>query len=841
MSDQNTNLPEDNIDRSELFRQNVLSDVSVGRDFTLNGNITQKITVINHSEHSQSIGIPQNIPPTTVNNFVGRNQEIEDIHQKLQQENLVTITGMGGLGKTELAIQYAKQYQKYYFGGICYLQARGKNIGEQIINFAQNNLSLGIPEDIKKKDINNQVSWVWQHWQEGKVLVIFDDVNNYTPIKSFLPYSSRFYILITARLQLLKSSQRLELKVLQEDAALSLLESFIDNQERIKKQYRIAQKLCNWLGYLPLGLELVGRYLGRKQDLYLATMLHQLQDKNKSLEHKALKKSKFNEDMTAQLGVAAAFELSWEELSEDAQILGCFLSIFDLSSISWDLVECCFYDQNIEDLEEIRDDELVALHLLQWEKIKVYKLHELIKEFFQLKLLNYSPNEIHDLIIRKLGNLAVTYPACLSELLDKINLSFIKQSQSSLPSALGWGQQIYTANQCWCKGLGQLAKSVIPLKKDGSLPTLGIALVKDNHSIANNLEKTNQIIFDEFLRDNQNSFYLVTGWCFRDDIKENVIELPPGVINDSENNDISKMLNVDTLFPLGWNYFKLSLIKPNIATALQYTFTEIVQKLSKLLQQRSLPISSGHLSLEAAWYGAIYLTKKHLINSYKDCYLYCEPISLDEIENYLANINKSRYSLMIQHCLNQLIIEVENCRNNGKNYLSLPVSVCNFRTSSVLSSEIIFDYTKDIFQRAIESYEQLVNTLFPKFISQLPLASIFPAKMLGFVIPPKHFSDSISVSWHWESLSKNQTSYADLRLLQDKSSLIRDQYPPIQSFSDNRNYWFPEGLEQKPFNKSWLAINPVTEMVYKWLWKDLKKIGWVKDERLPNAGFPYWR
>ena len=38
-------------------------------------------------------------------------------------------------------------------------------------------------------------------------------------------------------------------------------------------------------------------------------------------------------------GVAAAFELSWEELTKSAQKLGCLLSLFALAPIPWSLVE----------------------------------------------------------------------------------------------------------------------------------------------------------------------------------------------------------------------------------------------------------------------------------------------------------------------------------------------------------------------------------------------------------------------------------------------------------------------------------------------------------------------
>jgi Effector-associated domain 10/NB-ARC domain len=789
------------------------------------------------------IGIPQNIPYTGVMEFVGRTDEIQLLHQKLQEKNCVAISaiaGMGGVGKTELAIQYALSHQEDYSGGICWLRARDENIGGQIVNFAQNNLGLKIPENIKGLD--NQVSWCWQHWPEGNILIVLDDVNNYAHIKSYLPFgNSRFRVLITTRLELLKSNQRIELKVLELDTALILLESFIA-KERIQKESSIAQKICKFLGCLPLGLELVGRYLERKPDLSLAEMLQRLEAKG--LKQQALQKpDKLTLDMTAELGVAAAFDLSWQELNSTAKELSLFLCIFDLVPISWQFVEQCFPEQDTENLEEGRDDFLIYLHLLQREGKETYKLHELIREFFQSKLVELTQTNLIEAVALKIGEITAKNIVCITEILQKglINWNF---SSSYKLSALEWGKQVYIASQAWCDGLDKLSKLVIPLKTNGSLPVLGVALVEKNpisfrDNLITKLGQSGDIISERILIDNPNLFCLVTGWYFGDDIPENIVELPPEATKIPEygytgsSSDITALFeDINALSKVGWSHVKSSLIKTNVSTAWQYTFNDIVGKLSKFLQERSLPISSGYLSFEAAWHAAIYLTRKHLINSYPNNY--CEPIAVDEIENQLSKIKVNQYqlSLMMQYCLNQLRIEITACREQGQTYLRLSPSVEIYKSRSDISDEILLNYTTEIFQQSIESYEQLVNNLFINFIPKLKLASILPARLVGYIITPKSPADSISMSWCWESLPKGQKSYVDFRLVENENVLT-------SSFSQTS--LFPKSIKQTPFTQSWLGTNPVTERVYQWLWEDLKKIGWVTGDRLENAGFPYWR
>jgi hypothetical protein len=223
------------------------------------------------------------------------------------------------------------------------------------------------------------VQYCFRLWREGNVLLVLDDVGEYQQVKPYLPpSSSRFKVLITTRQHLGASIKELSLDVLQPEAALELLKSFI-SVERIGKENDltpqppslqkkgefyspplvgeglgersrgelVALQLCEWLGYLPLGLELVGRYLARKQDLSLTEMLRRLEKKR--LEQPALIKSEA--DMTAQGGVLAAFELSWQELEDNDKQLGCFLSLFAAAPIPWKLVEQCLLEEYEGELE----------------------------------------------------------------------------------------------------------------------------------------------------------------------------------------------------------------------------------------------------------------------------------------------------------------------------------------------------------------------------------------------------------------------------------------------------------------------------------------------------------
>jgi tetratricopeptide (TPR) repeat protein len=301
------------------------------------------------------------------------------------------VSGMGGVGKTELATQYARQHEADYPGGICWLNARTSNLAAEIVQFALQKMNLEVPQQNfrgRQLSLIEQVHWCWQHWQppERLALVVLDDITDLGSCREFLPTAHRFRVLMTTRLPNLDTNiEEISLDVLSEEEALQLLTKLV-GERRVQKEEQTAKLLCEWLGYLPLGLELVGRYLAEDPDLSLTQMLERLKArrlKDEALEHQQLTLS------VAQLGVLAAFELSWLELGSMTQLVGKLLSLFAPNIIPWRLVESVGDKLNWAkaDINEAKK-QLYKRHLIQQveEKEACYKIHPLIREFLQAKL-----------------------------------------------------------------------------------------------------------------------------------------------------------------------------------------------------------------------------------------------------------------------------------------------------------------------------------------------------------------------------------------------------------------------------------------------------------------------
>ena len=341
---------------------------------------------------------PSNLNQAGSANFVGREEQLEELHQLLQQNEQVSISaiaGMGGIGKTELALQYALTYQDEYPGSLCWFSVRGQNLVTQIIEFARSRLKVFPPDELDSDQA--KLDYCWQNWRSETSLIVLDDVPNYgkfyrEKIKPYLtPQTNKIKVLMTSRERPGANIPRIDLDVLSEAKALELLESFI-GKTRIEAELEQAQELCKWLGYLPLGLELVGRYIALDDNLTIEKTLKRLE--KRKLRARALLNPE-QADMNTQLGVASAFDLSWEILSPEAQELGCYLSLFDSEPFKWSWVETAWIisedeeerEDGTEDLEHLRNVQLTQRNLLKAvPENQAYQLHSLIAQYFRAKL-----------------------------------------------------------------------------------------------------------------------------------------------------------------------------------------------------------------------------------------------------------------------------------------------------------------------------------------------------------------------------------------------------------------------------------------------------------------------
>ncbi|GBO56164.1 kinesin light chain [Pseudanabaena sp. lw0831] len=373
-------------------QQSALQGNDVGGNLTI-GSITQTINYNQVIQEAKRTGSPINLPQTNVTFFAGRDEDLKKVHELLQQNQRVAVSaflkGMGGVGKSELALQYALRHLlSDYGGGICWLRGNEGTLPTQLQDFVQMQLGETMPDGLDSGE--RLVGYCWRRLSErleGKMLVVLDNVKSSDDVNPFLPpQNGKFRVLVTTRFGLGNAMQQYTLDVLVLAAAVDLLKSFLPETDLRRGSDAEIEKVCEWLGRLPLAIELVGRYLARKPDLSIAKMQERLDAKKLQQEALTDTQRRALAEMTAKLNVIAAFDLSWQDLSEGAQRLACLLSLFALAPIHWQWVMDAMGDVDEEDLEACRDDELLNLHLLERSQHGLYELHQLLREYFQFQL-----------------------------------------------------------------------------------------------------------------------------------------------------------------------------------------------------------------------------------------------------------------------------------------------------------------------------------------------------------------------------------------------------------------------------------------------------------------------
>lgn len=167
--------------------------------------------------------------------FVGRAAEIALISQFLQPENAgakqrrVVLGGMGGVGKTQLAITYAEQYQQSY-DSIFWLNATSQlTLHTDLRLVAGRFLQASELEKLDDKQVIIRVHEWLSNTSNARWLLIFDNYDEPTEfdIGRYCPYTSHGSIVITTRLpdHLSLSSEYIRVKPLSDvEESLDILQ-----------------------------------------------------------------------------------------------------------------------------------------------------------------------------------------------------------------------------------------------------------------------------------------------------------------------------------------------------------------------------------------------------------------------------------------------------------------------------------------------------------------------------------------------------------------------------------------------------------------------------------------
>lgn len=200
-------------------------------------------------------------------NFTGRNQFLKKLRISFSQDQnaalkQLSLHGLGGIGKSQLAIEYAYRHSASYE---CVWWIRAEKETSLITDYTALATKLDLAEqNAKEQAIIAQAVKDWLDTHNGWLL-IFDNAVDAEIIRDFLPRSSGGHVLITSRNPYWKTiGSPLTVSVWDREESISFLQKRTgqnNNQE--------ANKLAEALGDLPLALEQAGAYIDAKCKKYI--------------------------------------------------------------------------------------------------------------------------------------------------------------------------------------------------------------------------------------------------------------------------------------------------------------------------------------------------------------------------------------------------------------------------------------------------------------------------------------------------------------------------------------------------------------------------------------------
>src|SRR5712692_7744310 len=301
---------------------------------------------------------------------------------------LVGVIGMGGIGKSRLAVEFADRYRDRFSGGIFSMPATGHTLFDWQRHFAElaSNAdylpaddALSHPENERRR-ARHLCRYLAQH---ADVLLILDNVEEPELVTSALPALAgsdvRCAILYTSRVTSAPQEVRLHhVEHLPADAALRLLLEttrpqtwavIVAGQE--SAETRAARQVCERVGYLPLALVHLRGRLAQDEQATLVRMAEALRQGRLA----SLKQVLFE-----------TFHWSWERVHDEAAqrlfLLACFSP--EATPIPlWLLGLATGLGEHAESFEPLGEAclELQAANLFERLSGEQVRLHALVREF----------------------------------------------------------------------------------------------------------------------------------------------------------------------------------------------------------------------------------------------------------------------------------------------------------------------------------------------------------------------------------------------------------------------------------------------------------------------------
>lgn len=337
---------------------------------------------------------PFTAPPLPPQGVFGREVDLETLHQWLaldtDQNDVppVALRGMGGVGKTTLAIALAHlpEVAEAFPHGVLWTELGPKPTVRLRLDEWARQFGIDLAPLPDEEACSRRLRDVLHH---RRTLLIVDDVWDSAAGLLFRVGGPKSRMLFTTRElpianDLATPSRVYRVDTISPEAALSLLR--ILAPEVVSTDEAAANQLCEKLEFLPLAITLTGRYLAnealtnRRKNTLIQALLSRAEER---LMLPQFEKRLGIED--ARPSLRAILGLSIERLEHTDQERFAMLSVFGSEPLSWTVEGAAFVWECTEDEAEATITRFIQRGLVErW--YGCYRMHALLADYAQVLL-----------------------------------------------------------------------------------------------------------------------------------------------------------------------------------------------------------------------------------------------------------------------------------------------------------------------------------------------------------------------------------------------------------------------------------------------------------------------
>ncbi|MFC9278146.1 BTAD domain-containing putative transcriptional regulator [Streptomyces collinus] len=316
--------------------------------------------------------------PASVPDFTGRSAFVSELSEVLASASeaegrvmaVSALAGIGGVGKTTLAVHVAHRARPAFPDGQLYvdLQGAGPRPAEPETVLGSFLRALGTADSAIPDSLEERAALYRSVLDGRRVLVLLDNAKDAAQIRPLLPGTEGCAALVTSRVRMLDlaGAHLVDLDVMSPDEALSLFTRIV-GEERVAAEREAALDVVAACGFLPLAIRIAASRLAARRTWTVSVLAAKLADERRRLD----------ELQAGDLAVKATFELGYGQLEPAQARAFRLLGLADGPDMSLAAASAVL-DLPPEDTEDLLES-LVDTSLLESAAPGRYRFHDLVR------------------------------------------------------------------------------------------------------------------------------------------------------------------------------------------------------------------------------------------------------------------------------------------------------------------------------------------------------------------------------------------------------------------------------------------------------------------------------